>query len=163
MDVGDMIAACEPLLTIIAAANAATTVLPEPTSPWSRRFIGLPESRSARISLIALCWTDKEGNPLSAVQLVNNLDLMVTDPASTVYLGNVFAAEQSNTGGSADNRTVEECVRRNVPAAGSWKVRVTAANLETAKVEMTGHVIGANEAPIQKDRSFEFAAITPGT
>jgi Subtilase family/FlgD Ig-like domain len=77
---------------------------------------------------IALCWTDKEGNPLSAVQLVNNLDLTVTDPGSTVYLGNVFAAEQSNTGGSADSRNVEECVRRTVPAAGSWKVRVTAAN-----------------------------------
>jgi hypothetical protein len=42
-------------------------------------------------------------------------------------------------------------------------VGVPATILTSAKVELTGHVIGALEAPIQKDGSFEFAAVTPGT
>ncbi len=31
---------------------------PEPTSPSSRRFIGVPESRSIMISAIAFCWAE---------------------------------------------------------------------------------------------------------
>jgi hypothetical protein len=42
-------------------------------------------------------------------------------------------------------------------------VGVDATRLASAKVELTGHVIGALEAPIQKDGSFEFSAVTPGT
>ena len=42
-------------------------------------------------------------------------------------------------------------------------VGVPAGNLTSAKVELTGHVIGALEAAVQQDGSFEFAAVTPGT
>ena len=52
---------------------------------------------------------------------------------------------------------------RELPKLRGKVVGVSAANLASAKVELTGHVIGAIEAPIQKDGSFEFAAITPGT
>ncbi len=79
---------------------------------------------------MALCWTDKEGNPASATQLVNNLDLLVTEPnGTTVYKGNVFSAGQSTTGGTADVLNVEEGARRTAPATGIWKVRVIGTNV----------------------------------
>ena len=34
---------------------------------------------------ISLCWYDKEGSPSSAVQLVNDLDLTVTDPLASRF------------------------------------------------------------------------------
>lgn len=78
---------------------------------------------------IALCWTDKEGNPVSSVQLVNDLDLTVTEPnGTTVYLGNVFSGGQSTTGGASDALNVEEGVRRATPATGIWTVRVSGTN-----------------------------------
>lgn len=77
---------------------------------------------------IALVWTDKEGNPASGTQLVNNLDLTVTDPSAVVYKGNVFSGGQSTTGGTADALNVEECVRRTAPGAGVWTIRVAATN-----------------------------------
>ena len=48
--VGDMSATLKPLSNAIKAAQAATAVLPEPTSPWSRRRIGCAPPMSARIS-----------------------------------------------------------------------------------------------------------------
>ena len=52
---------------------------------------------------------------------------------------------------------------RGLPKLRGKVVGVPATNLASARVELTGHVIGALEAPIQKDGSFEFPAITPGT
>ena len=74
---------------------------------------------------VALVWTDYPGSPLAAVQLVNNLDLTVRNGATT-YLGNRFTGGVSVTGGSADDRNVEECVRVASPASGLWTVRVNA-------------------------------------
>jgi hypothetical protein len=42
-------------------------------------------------------------------------------------------------------------------------IGVPAADLTSSKVELSGHVIGVLEAPVQQDGSFEFAAVTPGT
>lgn len=78
---------------------------------------------------VSLCWTDYPGSPANSVQLVNNLNLVVTDPTSTVYRGNVYSGGQSNTGGSADNLNVEECVQRNTPAVGLWTIRIEGSNV----------------------------------
>ncbi|HEY3216386.1 MAG TPA: S8 family serine peptidase, partial [Candidatus Eisenbacteria bacterium] len=78
---------------------------------------------------ITLCWTDKEGSPGAAVELVNDLDLSVTDPGNLPYVGNVFAGGQSVPGGVADPLNVEEGVRLNTPALGKWKIRVSATNV----------------------------------
>ena len=48
--------AWKPLPTAIRQLSTATMVLPEPTSPCSRRFIWEPLLRSARISFITRCW-----------------------------------------------------------------------------------------------------------
>jgi hypothetical protein len=42
-------------------------------------------------------------------------------------------------------------------------VGVPSATLADARVELTGRIIGALEARVQKDGSFEFPAVTPGT
>ena len=54
--VGASIAACPPASTTASIARSATIVLPEPTSPWSRRCIGCSVARSSKISLVTFCW-----------------------------------------------------------------------------------------------------------
>jgi subtilase family protein/flagellar hook capping protein FlgD len=81
---------------------------------------------------ITLCWTDREAAPGAGPKIVNDLDLTVTDPGNTVYLGNVFAGGQSLPTGSRDLLNVEEGVRRNAPAAGVWKIRVSGASVPFA-------------------------------
>ena len=54
--VGASMAACPPLSTTCSMARSATTVLPEPTSPCSRRFMGaVPESSAAICSPTSRC------------------------------------------------------------------------------------------------------------
>jgi hypothetical protein len=77
---------------------------------------------------VALVWTDYPGALGVLPNLVNDLDLQVTDPGSTVYLGNVMTNGESQTGGRPDSLNVEEIVRRRVPAQGNWVIRVTGTN-----------------------------------
>ncbi|MBM3318519.1 MAG: S8 family serine peptidase [Candidatus Eisenbacteria bacterium] len=79
--------------------------------------------------VVTLVWSDYPGTSGSGVAIVNDLDLTVTDPGGALYRGNVFASGQSTTGGSADRRNVEECVRRRNPASGVWTVTVTGHNV----------------------------------
>ncbi len=78
---------------------------------------------------ITLVWTDYPATAGANPTIVNNLDLRVTNPTGTVYLGNVYSGGQSAPGGSADNRNVEENVRRNVPETGNWTIRVTGTSV----------------------------------
>jgi hypothetical protein len=74
-----------------------------------------------------LAWYDTDGALGSGVTLVNNLDLELEAPGGELYLGNVYTAGQSATGGSADNRNTVEQVRVIEPEAGTWTLRVRAA------------------------------------
>jgi hypothetical protein len=51
----------------------------------------------------------------------------------------------------------------HLPRLRGKVVGIPPSSLTAARVELTGHVIGALEAPVQKDGTFEFAAVTPGT
>ncbi len=82
--------------------------------------------------VVTLVWTDYPGTDGSGVKLVNDLDLVVVAPNGTQYLGNVFSSGLSAPGGSADRRNVEECVRLNNPAMGTWTVRVHGYNVPHA-------------------------------
>jgi subtilase family protein/flagellar hook capping protein FlgD len=77
---------------------------------------------------VVLCWIDYPGDPSSAVQLVNDLDLTVRR-GSEIYQGNVFAGGTSVTGGSADHINVEETVVLPAPGPGVWTVRVEAPSV----------------------------------
>lgn len=89
-----------------------------------------------------LVWTDSPGNPANSVQLVNDLNLVVSDGTNS-YKGNVYSGGQSATGGSADARNVEECVQRNTPAVGVWTVRVEGANVPIGPQSFALVVTGA--------------------
>jgi subtilisin family serine protease len=83
-----------------------------------------------------LAWTDYPGSPEVSVQLVNDLNLKVTDPNGKVYLGNVFTSYNSGysiDGGTPDNRNVEEAVlllpdNNNFPT-GMYTVEVLGYNV----------------------------------
>jgi hypothetical protein len=104
---------------------------------------------------VSLCWTDYPGNPAAAVQLVNNLDLTVTNGVST-YKGNVFSAGFSVTGGSADILNVEENVLISVPTAGLYTIRVAAPTVPVGPQPfglcVTGGV-GQNAGALALDRA----------
>lgn len=70
-----------------------------------------------------LTWYDIEAQQGSLLSLVNNLDLEVVGPGGT-YLGNVFTAGISTTGGTADVRNTVEQFRLIAPVAGSYTFRV---------------------------------------
>lgn len=78
---------------------------------------------------ITLVWTDYPGTPGASPELVNDLNLTVVSPAADTYLGNVYSSGQSTTGGAADFRNVEECVRRNNPQIGVWTITIHAQNV----------------------------------
>jgi hypothetical protein len=93
---------------------------------------------------VTLTWTDRQlGSDGFAV---NNLDLLVTSPGATQYLGNVFNGSWSTTGGSADSRNSVEAIYIQNPALGVWKVRVLATTIVSTQpyALMISAGLGAN-------------------
>ncbi|MBN2465432.1 S8 family serine peptidase, partial [candidate division WOR-3 bacterium] len=91
---------------------------------------------------IALAWTDTAAAPNSNPTLVNDLNLEVTDPNGTYYRGNQYSGGQSAPDPSTwDNRNVEECVRVNSPATGTWTIRVRGQNVATAAKQSFAYTI----------------------
>ncbi|MFQ6106426.1 MAG: S8 family serine peptidase [Thermoplasmata archaeon] len=79
---------------------------------------------------VMLAWTDHPGVAWTTPNLVNDLDLLVTDPTGNTYKGNVFGTmaqgeSQPNTG-SYDRLNVLEGVHIKNPAVGAWTVEVIA-------------------------------------
>jgi len=78
---------------------------------------------------ITVVWTDYPSTEAATINLVNDLDLTVTSPSGTVYLGNVFSGGWSATGGSADRRNNVENVYIQSPASGTWTVTLKGYNV----------------------------------
>jgi hypothetical protein len=78
---------------------------------------------------ITLVWSDIGAAVSANPALVNDLDLTVTTPSATEYLGNVFSGGQSQTGGSHDRRNTVECVLRNTPETGTYTIKVKGFNI----------------------------------
>lgn len=98
------------------------------------RSFGIPDT--GKPVRITLAWTDAPGAAGANPSLVNNLDLEVVAGGQT-YLGNVFTAGVSATGGTADARAVVENVF--LPAGISDViVRVRATTLPGDGVPNTG-------------------------
>ena len=73
---------------------------------------------------VVLTWSDERGSRFSSAQLVNDLDVEVTAPDGTVYLGNDFANGRSATGGTRDSVNNLEVVLVDTAAVGTWTVKV---------------------------------------
>jgi subtilisin family serine protease len=93
---------------------------------------------------VTVAWTDFPSTPAAMPHLNNDLDLIVTGPGGVVYRGNVFAAGQSTTGGSADRRNTLEQVLLAAPAPGTYEVRVDGFNVpngpQPLAIVVTGNV-----------------------
>lgn len=76
---------------------------------------------------VALCWTDYPGSPAAGRELVNNLDLTVTNGTVT-YHGNSFTTGIANTDPAADSLNTEELVSIT-PTPGLWTVRIDGASV----------------------------------
>ncbi|UCD84576.1 MAG: S8 family serine peptidase [Deltaproteobacteria bacterium] len=77
---------------------------------------------------ISLVWTDYPSTPSAMINLVNDLNLVVTGPSGT-YLGNNYSGGESVPGGSADYLNVVENVQINSPLAGSYTIMISALNV----------------------------------
>jgi len=95
-----------------------------------------------------LAWTDFPSAPSASVNLNNDLDLVVSGPSGT-FLGNVFAASQSATGGTPDRRNNVEQVAINAPVAGKYTVTVRAFNVPSSAQPFALVVSGALGAATQ--------------
>jgi len=82
---------------------------------------------------VVLVWSDYPGLPNAVPATVNNLNLLLTDPLSNTYKGNVFGtftqAESIPNAGSYDPRNTTEGVIVNAPAAGEWRIRIEGTNV----------------------------------
>ena len=101
------------VLTGVGQSHGVNVVAADPSKPMK----------------VTLAWTDPAGEPGANPALVNDLDLTVTAPDGTTYLGNRFAGGQSVAGGPADRRNNLENVYLNQAASGVFSITVTAANL----------------------------------
>lgn len=76
-----------------------------------------------------LVWSDAPAEMSAAKKIVNDLDLEAKSPSGKVYRGNVFSANYSEDGGTADNTNVEEALRIKSPEKGIWTIRVIGKNI----------------------------------
>lgn len=103
---------------------------------------------------VTLVWTDPPASASTgtANAAINDLDLEVTAPNASLYLGNVFSGGASATGGTKDALNNVEQVHVNAPAAGVWTITVRAAAVNSGTqgyaVIATGEVVAQGTAPI---------------
>lgn len=96
---------------------------------------------------ITLAFCDVAGTSGASNPVVNDLHLTVTEPnGTTIYRGNVFASNQSTTGGSSDLKNNVERVIRTSPTVGNWTVKIDGANVPSGGPQgfalvMTGDIL----------------------
>ena len=92
-------------------------------------------SQSSGLFKAVLTWSDERGSRFSSAQLVNDLDLEITSPDGTVYLGNDFANGRSTTGGARDSVNNLEVVLIDNAAMGTWTLKVKDAQHSGGKTQ----------------------------
>jgi subtilase family serine protease/subtilisin family serine protease len=96
---------------------------------------------------VTLAWTDAPSTPTAAISLVNDLDLHVSGPDGTTYLGNVFLDGWSSPTGASDRLNNLENVYVMVPTAGQWTITVRAHNVPMGP-QPFAVVVGRGSAPV---------------
>ena len=84
---------------------------------------------SARPLKVTLAWSDFPSTAGAAVALVNDLDLVVTAPDGTTFVGNAFSGGWSVPGGTADRRNNVENVYIAAPVTGVWTIQISGFNV----------------------------------
>ena len=88
-----MMATCFPFIAATNAARSATSVLPKPTSPHTRRSIGLPSARSCSTSSIARSWSSVSSHGKRST----NCSQLASSRSSTGALRSARAAAVRNS------------------------------------------------------------------
>src|SRR4029450_3392569 len=96
---------------------------------------------------VTLAWSDYPSTTSASKNLVNDLDLIVTAPDGTRYLGNVFAGGWSQPAGAADRTNNLENVYLQSAASGSWTVEVRGFNVPNGPQPFALVIAGAFGAP----------------
>lgn len=80
---------------------------------------------------VTMAYPDPPGTTSSTLHRINDLNLKVTSPTGTVYWGNngLNAGNYSTSGGTANTVDTVENVFIQNPAAGTWTVEVSAAEI----------------------------------
>ncbi|WP_176371604.1 discoidin domain-containing protein [Desulfosediminicola flagellatus] len=106
---------------------------------------------------ISLTWTDYFPSLSSAIQLVNDLDLIVDGPKGTL-LGNVFANGVSTSGGNNDRLNVLENILIPDPIEGIYTVTIRAHNVPNGPqpfaLVATGVSSGSSVGTISFDKQY---------
>jgi uncharacterized membrane protein len=116
-------------------------------------------SSSAELK-VSLVWTDRPGSPSAAYALVNDLDLVVTDPDGNVYRGNNFVNGQSVPGGASDRRNNVEGFLLRSPRPGRYYMNVTGDSVPVAGQDYALVISGVFEQ-ITADPAAGAGSITP--
>ena len=96
---------------------------------------------------VTLAWSDYASTTSASKNLVNDLDLVVTAPDGTQYLGNVFAGGWSQSGGAADRVNNLENIYVSSAPAGTWTVSVRGYNVPSGPQPFALVVDGVFGAP----------------
>jgi subtilisin family serine protease len=124
--------------------------------------VGVPDpSKPVRVTV---AWSDAPGAVGANPALVNNLNLSVVDGANT-YLGNVFSAGWSATGGSADNLNNLENVFILNPTGGAIDITINAAAINADGIPFVGDGTDQDFALICSNCALQadFTLSAPGT
>jgi hypothetical protein len=103
---------------------------------------------------VTLVWTDPPASVSTGTARadINDLDLEVTAPNASLYLGNSFSGGASVPGGNKDPYNNVEQVHVSSPAAGIWSITVRAAAVNSGNqgyaLIATGPVAAQGTAPI---------------
>lgn len=108
---------------------------------------------SSQALKVTLAWTDYPSTPAANPNINNDIDLRVTGPTGTLWLGNVFASGVSTTGGTADRKNTLEQVLLASPAVGTYTVTVRSFNVPNGpqpfSLVVTGDVVeGTAPTPV---------------
>jgi hypothetical protein len=119
------------LLNLNRALDGTPKILVNQTNTFTdsgQQFVITGEVKdTAQPFRVTLAWTDAPGFS-GAAPWVNDLDLEVTINGQ-VYRGNNFAGQESQPGGDADRKNNVEGVWLPAGVAGTFVVRVMAANI----------------------------------
>ncbi len=107
---------------------------------------------------VTLVWSDYPSTEAASINLVNNLDLVVTSPGGTIYRGNVFSGGWSQAGGTADTRNNVENVYVQTPETGIWTVEITGVNVPNGPQMFALVVDGSFGTPPPQDFKKQYAS-----
>lgn len=118
----------------IARERAANSLVVDATTPLT---LGGTATYNVNVASgigelkVTMVYPDPPGTTSSTLHRINDLSLKVTSPTGAIYHGNngLLAGNYSTSGGSPNTKDTVENVFISNPAAGSWTVQVTAAEI----------------------------------